>query len=234
MADFRLVARHVRYWRGAIQKWSTVYPLTGSISSSDYGAVIAALKVLEQGVCYGGNLAANGGLYEIALYDQATGGVPVAVTTYFPEGTPGSWVAYTGAAWTLSSSLGIIPEAETALQVEWPAGLSKSGKPVIFRKWYHSVPYVLAAGPAVNVAPADVAAIQAFIQAQMSVIGGLGLLLGNSSRLAAMTPRVLAYYGNHQMPRGRRRPKADASSSSEAFAQILEIAENQANKQADS
>lgn len=204
MTDYRIVARHVRYWRGAVHKWSTVYPLTGTISSGNYAAVIAAAKVLEQGVNFKNATGATaGGLYEIALYDHATGGIPVALVTYFDPTVPAGWVAYTGAGWSTAPAP-VCSNAEVALQVEWLAGLSSSGKPVKFRKWYHAVPDAVTIGTR-DVVAADVTALQTFINTNIAVIGGLGAVMGNSSRLAATTCQVLQFYGNHQMPRGRRR-----------------------------
>lgn len=204
MTDYRAVARHVRYWRGQIHKWSTVYPLTGSITAGNYGNVITKIHDLEQLVNYRTAASVQGGLYEVALYDHATGGVPVAVVTYFPFGTPGSWIPYTGTGWT-TTSLVTCPEAETALQVEWLAGLSVSGKPVSFKKWYHMVPNSTAVGGAPDVAAGDVTNLTTTFTTGIAALATYGVLLGNASRLAAATPVVRNFYGNHQMPRGRRR-----------------------------
>lgn len=223
MTDYRIVARHVRYWRGAVHKWSTVYPITGSISPANYGAVIAALKVMEQAVNYKTTGTVAGGLYEIALYDHATGGVPVAVTTYFPWATPGSWVAYGATAWPLAGGTALCTEAETSLQVEWAAGLSTSGKPVTFKKWYHAVPNSVAAPGAVDVQATDATALAAAFTSGIAAMSGLGGTLGNSSRLAATTPVVRLYYGNHQMPRGRKRKVSALRTGSSFPASVLVV-----------
>lgn len=207
MTDYRAVARHVRYWRGTVHKWSTVWPLTGSVSAGNYGALVTQIKDLEVSVCWGSGVAADGGVYEVLLYDQSSGGVPISSSTYFDPDNPATWIPYIAGGWTSTFTSGLAP-AEVALQVEWPAGLSASGKPVIFRKWFHSVPNSTAVPPAVDVAAADVTSLENTIEGIFGTIGGLGALLGNSRRLAATTPAVLAFYGNHQMPRGRRRPKA--------------------------
>nr|CRY97320.1 hypothetical protein [uncultured prokaryote] len=226
MTDYRMVARHVRYWRGLVHHWSTVWPFTGTLASGDWATAILAIQVLETGVCWGGGSAGAGGLYEIALYDQATGGVPIAVENYFDPDTPGDWVAYVGDAWP-SGHTGFVSAAEVALQVEWRAGLSSSGKPVYFRKWFHSVPNGGGAGASVDVNGASQTAIEAYIQAQTSIVGGLGAPLGRGSRLAATTPTVAAAYGNHQMPRGRRR-KLSTTKAKESvnYQEILEILQN--------
>lgn len=217
MTDYRMVTRHVRYWRGSVHRWSNVYPLTGTISAGNYAAAIAAMYAMEQKVCYTPTAVVDGGLYEIALYDHASGGVPIAVNTYFPYATPGAWIPYTATAWDSHAYL-TIPAAEVALQVEWPAGLSRSGKPVTFKKWYHSVPQPLTGPGTVDVTAASNASLVTALMTGMAAIGGLGILLGNSSRLAATTPVVRSFYGNHQMPRGRRRkPLSLAGGSAERF-----------------
>jgi hypothetical protein len=204
VSSYRMVTRHVRYWRGAVHRWSTVYPFSGSISAGSYAAAIAAMYTMEQDILYDNTAGGGGGLYEIALYNAASGGVPVAVVDYFPYATPGSWIKYTSTDWGATTP-GLEANAEAAMVVEWAAGLSHSGKPVTFKKWYHAVPSANVIGSAVQITSTQKTAIQTRIQNQMAVISGLGLNLGNSSRLAATTPVVLSYYGNHQMPRGRRR-----------------------------
>lgn len=220
MTNYRMVARHVRYWRGVAHKWSTVYPFTGTLASGNYAAAIAALKTLEMGVNYCGTGTIAGGVYEIALYDQSSGGVPVAVTTYFPAATPGSWVAYTSAGYA-SHAYPVISVAEAALQVEWLAGLSSSGKPVSFKKWFHAVPEIGASPGSPDVLAGDVTTLQTLINTQMAVIGGLGILLGSGSRLAATTCTVRNQFGNHQMPRGRRRKALVSGSGKVSFPSSL-------------
>ena len=220
---YRVVMRHVRYWRGAVQRWSTVYPFTGSVSAGDYGAILTAMLAMENAICYKGPTAgATGGTYEAALYDQATGGVPIAVNTVFPWSTPGAWVGFTGAYWA-SNATAASNAAETALQVEWSAGLSKSGKPVTFKKWYHSVPDT-AAGATPDISSTQATSIANSIQTAMNGLSSYGLQLGNSSRLAATLPTVRTFFGNHQMPRGRRR-KLTATQAQSLGSQVFQLVE---------
>lgn len=204
MTDYRMVARHVRYWRGAVHKWSTVWPWTGTIASGSYGTAIGYLKTCEQGVNYMKVSNTTGGLYEIALYDSASGGVPVAVSTYFDWTNPASWVPYTAVAWA-SASYAMNPVAEAALQVEWAAGLSTSGKPVHFRKWFHSVPDEANVPPAADVTSGEITSLTTLFTTLSNNMSALGAPMGRGGRLAALTPTVRSYFGNHQMPRGRRR-----------------------------
>ena len=204
MTEYRAVNRHVRYWRGNIHKWSTVYQFSGSVASADYPTLLGRLLDLENAVCYPAPGGGGGGIWEQALYNQSSGGIPVSVVSRFDPDTPGTWIPYSGSAWS-SLTTALEGNAEVALQVEWLAGLSSSGKPVRFRKWYHAVPQLASGNTAPDVSSTNRTSIAGLIQSELSAIGGLGAPLGNSSRLAGATPEVLAFYGNHQMPRGRRR-----------------------------
>lgn len=212
MSEYRIVVRHVRYWRGKIHKWSTVYPFTGTTSSSNYPAIIAAMHSMEQDVLYPGNTPGQGAIWEIALYNSASGGVPVAVQTYCDPATPSTWVDYAGAVWPdLTHILETV--AEAAMQAYWLAGLSSSGKPVRFRKWYHSVPVSTALNGGADIATSTQNAIKNRLQSGMATISGLGITLGRGTRLAGTTPVVLADYGNHQMPRGRKKKPVKVASN---------------------
>lgn len=211
MTDYRIVTRHVRYWRGAVHRWSNVYPFTGTIASGNYAACIAAMHTAEQAInYYTGTPPITGGNYEIAMYNSATGGVPVDVVTYFDYTAPGSWIPYTATAWGTSSAYEQV--AEVALAVRWQGGLSRTGKPVYFRKWYHSVPSSTATGSARDVSTAAVLNIGNALTTALNTVGGFGAPMGRGGRLASSSPIVGIYYENHQMPRGRRR-KALVSAS---------------------
>lgn len=211
MSNYRMVARHVRYWRGVVHRWSTVYQFTGTLASGSYAAAIAVLATMEGKVNYCQSGAVDGGLYEIALYNSSSGGVPVAVATYFPYATPGSWIPYTSTGWAVTSSI-LTPAAETSLQVEWAAGLSSSGKPVHYRKWYHSVPQVAGTEPTQDIPSGTLTSLTTAFTTGIAGISALGIQLGSGSRLAATTPVVSPFYGSHQMPRGRRRKVAKLTS----------------------
>lgn len=221
MSAWRIVVRHVGFWRGQVHKWSTVYPFAGSLSASNYQAVINAMEAHDRGICYSASGGETGGVYEVAIYNSATGGVPVANQQFFDPTNPSGWYGYTAAGWSTASgpAEGTL---ETALQLEWPAGLSKSGKPVIFRKWYHAVPQSASNAGQAQVTPANQASLATFSQDQIAIVQGFGILLGNASRLAASTPRVLPYYGNHQMMRGRRKKKSSTNVPNSDLQAILD------------
>lgn len=229
MTQYRIVTRHVRYWRGAIHRWSNVYPFVGTLTPGNYGAALNAMYTMEQALGFQHSSGATqGGCYELALYDQGTGGIPVAVQTKFPWATPGSWIAYTSSAWA-DKTIQYESVAEVAMSVEWPAGLSKSGKPVYFRKWYHSVP-VGSGGGTADISAPNIATITTALETGLNAVGGLGAPMGSGSRLAASTPIVNSFYCNHQMPRGRRRKAA--SPTVQQNAAILQLIESQLYKEA--
>lgn len=211
MTNYRIVSRHVRYWRGAIHKWSNVWPFTGTIATGSYATAIDHIHTLEQGVNYPDPSGGGGGLWEIALYNQASGGVAQAVATYFDPATPGAWIPYSGAGW-LVSSVRLAEPAEAALSAKWQAGLSSSGKPVYFRKWFHAVPIVNALPGSADVSPAQATALMGIMTAELNAVGGLGAPMGNGARLAGTSGTVQSFYGNHQMPRGRKKPPTRVSS----------------------
>jgi hypothetical protein len=139
----------------------------------------------------------------VAFYPSG-GGVPVVEKVYYDWTTPGSWITPTSTAWPTRTAPAD-QNAEVAWLAEWQAGLSSSGKPVKFRKWYHSVPPSSSAGATADIPSTTVSSLLTQVTIlQGCLAGGYGLVLGNSRRLAGAAT-VLPYYGNHQMPRGRRR-----------------------------
>lgn len=144
------------------------------------------------------------GTYECQAYNQASGGVPIAQYVHFDWTTPSSWIPYSASGYSTASGQAD-GTAEVALQVEWPAGLSKSGKPVILRKWYHAVPESTGAGSSAQVSAANVAALQTAANNLKLCLSSYGIQLGSATGRLAGNARVLPFYGNHQMPRGRRR-----------------------------
>lgn len=210
-ANHRFVVRHVRYWRGAIQKWSTVYqfqgvPFGGSILTAD----LTAVKNGDQGMCYY-HLTSEGGIYQVECYDQTAGGPPVATINYFDPETPGAYTGYPGTVWP-SLTQPLETSAEVSLGVRWPGGTSSSGKAVYYRKWYHAVPQSSAAPGAVDVVPANVTLLQAQAAVVQNCLAARGMVMGALGRTSAGVPVVSPYYENHQMPRGRRK-KALVTSS---------------------
>jgi hypothetical protein len=231
--SYRAVVRHVRYWRGAIHKWSTVYQFVGTPSSGLTSTDAEAMRAADAKMCFGA--VGTGGAYECALYNQASGGVPIAISTAFDWTAPGSWPGYPTTVWTTASGNPAEP-AETALSVTWAAGVSSSGKPVNLRKWYHSVPMVgEASGGAADVPTAQNTLLRAQAQTIVGTLASKGLTLGSAAGRFAGVATVDPYYGNHQMPRGRRRgTTAAVKKQSSDFQQVLQLLENQGYSQANS
>jgi hypothetical protein len=197
-----MVVKHVRYWRGAIHKWSTSYQFRGSAAAPS-AADCQTLLVNESPLCYQPSTGIWGGAYECVAY-AASGGAPLSSYTHFDPDTPSSWIGYSASGWS-SFTRTFESAAEVSLQIEWPAGLSSTGKPVFFRKWLHAVPTSAAVtGGAVDIAAADVTALTAKAVLLTNCLASSNLLLSTGARYAG-TPVVASYYANHQMPKGRRR-----------------------------
>lgn len=201
MGNYRFIVGHVRYWRGAIHRWSNSFEFTGSLTGTAAAACVA-LQTQVATVCYS---SSPGGIYETRMYN-AGGGVPLATQTNFDWETPGSWIAYSGSGWA-GTSASYEKAAEVALGVRWPAGFSSTGKPVFFRKWFHAIPQSAAASPgAVDITSAQITVLQPKVDALATCLSsGYGLVMGNGSRIASDPSTISPYYENHQMPRGRRR-----------------------------
>nr|CRY96080.1 hypothetical protein [uncultured prokaryote] len=210
MSDYRGIVKHVSYWRGIVHRWSTSYSLTAAGSPVIDTAACEILLSNDDLMCFGQS-AADGGTYECAIYN-AGGGTPLATYTAFDYETPSTWILHAGAAtWDVAETINSDTGLESALVVDWPAGVSKSGKPVAFRKWFHAVPQSGTAPKTPDVPAASLTKLQAQAAAlQVCLTSGYGLNLGNAGRVAG-SPVVSAYYGNHQMPRGRRRKKVTLS-----------------------
>lgn len=204
MTNYKVQVEHAAYWRGKVHRWSTAWSFTGSFTGGTPTQVIAAIKSTEQANCYPSPTGVNGGVASIAIYNEDTGGVPIASALYFDWQNTATWVPYGGTAWS-ARTRPAVNQLEVALLVEWNAGLSSKGKPVKFRKWFHAVPDNDSAPGVADVLPADVTGIAASINGGLASVAGFGLLLGKGSRLAATTCTVSPYYNNHQIPRGRRR-----------------------------
>lgn len=204
MGQYRMIVKHVAYWRGEIHKWSNSFQFQGTAAAptaTDCQTLLTAVKTM----CFSdtSSSAAFGGAYECVAYN-ASGGAPLATYVAFDWTTPATWIPYNSTAWP---SAGTVPDSslEVALLVEWPAGLSSTGKPVQFRKWFHAVPQSTAAAPGqVDIASAKVTALTAAAVTLTNCLASSHLLLSTGARYAG-TPVVSPYYANHQMPKGRKR-----------------------------
>lgn len=210
-AQHKFVVRHVRFWRGKIQRWSTVYqywgtPLGGAIILADLQTMYVADNAMNFSTA-----ATQGGIYQIECYDTVAGGIPVMTANYFDPESPAAWTGYAGNVW-LATGRTFEPVAETALGIRWPAGISKTGKQVYLRKWFHSVPTSVAAAGVADVGATDLTALTTAAVHLRDCFVGRGMSMGVLPGTVSGAPQVSAYYENHQMPRGRRR-KALVSAS---------------------
>lgn len=212
MTDYRLVTRKVGYWRGNPHRWSNSYEFTGSGTTPN----VAALNTFvtnESKLLYSQTGVLSGGICEAAIY-LASGGVPVAQVINFDYTIPSAWPGYSSTGWA-SKALVLNDPMEAALAIEWPAGLSVTGKPVFFRKYYHAVPQSNGGGTgAQDVSSGNLASLATAAEALVTCLAPTyGLVLGNSRRLAGTSPAVNPYYLNHQMPKGRRKTSVTGGGS---------------------
>lgn len=206
MADYRIIIDHVRYWRGKVHRWSTSYSMTGNGTTPDATACGTFLAA-ESKLLYPGDGASRGGPYECRIYLRS-GGVPVATFTKFNWQAPAEWVAPSGEAWSSITDGNFDDTAEDAVLLTWEAGLSKTGKPVFFRHYYHAIPFMGSSVAGQQTVPAAVVTnLQSYGQQLVtSLAPGYGLVQGNANRLAGTSPVAGPYVVTHQMPRGRKRP----------------------------
>lgn len=204
MPGVRFQVVHVRYWRGLIHRWSTDYQYNGSPSSSITAADCQTMLTADDKMCYGGGLAANGGTASCAAY-SSSGGVPLATYVAFDADTPASWIPYSGTAWGTTTGFVFNQVAEPALLVEWAGGLSSTGKPVKFRKFYHAVPNPGTTGSSSQVPSSSQTSLAAQATSMIGLFGSKGLVMGTPAGRLAGTASVSPYYAAHQLVRGRRR-----------------------------
>lgn len=204
MTEYAAVVRHVGYWRGTIHRWSTVYPFVGEAALSGTTAV-DAVKTVDDALCWGPS-ENDGGIFESSLYDLTHKGMPIETNTYFDYTDPGAWLGYGGAGWTEGTGLIYDPSLETAMLIEWAGGIGRTGKPVTFKKWIHAVPRSNSTVGVPDLNDPVLSDLLAEANTVQTILSGHGLLMGNSRRLAG-DAHVNHYYGNHQMPKGRKRKK---------------------------
>lgn len=199
MAEYQVSIRHLDSWRGVHNhKWTTDYPYVGTLGGiSD--ATLTAFAEQEAEICYNGTNG-EGFIDSIALYDLSAKGSPLVELS-------GLAMAYTGGAWTAAENLKAQElQREVSLLIEWAGGMSRTGKPVTFKKYIHAVPAGLAAAPEdEDVAGGNKTGIEAAAEFFVTALAGSGLAMGNARRFAGDTPTAAPYLVNHQMPRGRKR-----------------------------
>ena len=224
MAQYRAIVEHVRYWRGAVHRWSTSYELTGTLTKPLDTTAAQTLLLADDKLCYS-QVAGDGGTFACRIYASG-GGTPLATYTRFDWTTPASWIAYGGATAWGSPSATFCSQAETAALIQWPAGLSVRGKPIFFRKYIHAVPATSGSGAGADITGSVLTSLanQALATGN-SLYSAYGITLGNA-RTVPGPPTVKPFYVTHQMPRGRRR-KVSAATARSLSDQIFQLVENQ-------
>jgi hypothetical protein len=198
VTEYLCVVVHTDTWRdNPAHRWTTVYPFVGTLA----GLVDADLEnfgVLDASMCYNGSNGV-GAITEVSMYDATAKG-----TALLRHTAP---IDYVGDNWAASG--GTAPQEqnrEVAAVVNWPAGMSRTGKPVNFRKYFHAVPSRTSKTSGTDdIVSTDVGLIEAWAATVVVAFAPQGLAMGNARRFAGTSPTVDVFYGNHQMPRGRKR-----------------------------
>lgn len=195
MAVYRYQVVSVGLWRGKIKRWNTTFHYSSSASTSAIYSRMQASGYPAPGDAAG---ACSGGTASIAVYNAA-GGPPLSNTIYFDWETPSTWIPYTGTYWsTIPAGTKLDAAGESALVLEGNmTGLSKTGKPVKTRKFFHAVPSRSAA--AYNDPDVPAAVVTAFQS------GWGTLYMANPAGVQPASVTALEWYGNHQRVRGRRK-----------------------------
>jgi hypothetical protein len=186
---------HQDFWRGNEHKWSTVYPYYGTYH--DIGdTLLDAIHDLDSEMCYP-DPDIPGITTEVAFYNLSSGGTSLISKSYADP--------YAGTCWASVDTVPAVRNRETCLVLNWPGGLSRTGKPVNFRKYVHAVADTDVANGSSDLSGTIVTEIEARMTSLITALSPFGLAMGNSRRFAGSAVVVDTYYGNHQMPRGRRR-----------------------------
>lgn len=195
MAVYRHQAVCVGMWRGKIKRWNTTFHSTVQGARPTIKAALMAVGYPNPGDVTGD---CSGGVASITTYNVG-GGAPIGQDVYFQWDVPSTWIPYTGSVWTnVPEGTPLDASGESALVVVGHmAGLSSSGKPVTTRKYLHAIP----SRTAEDYADPDIdSATQALIEAAFTTT-----LMKDPAGISPTSVEALAYYGNHQRVRGRRR-----------------------------
>jgi hypothetical protein len=203
MTIYRFQATSVDYWRGAPHRWQNTFHY--SISNDAEAALCLpdfANKLKAMGAA-----ASAGGLAEVAAYNTATGGVPVASTVFFPWQTTSSWISWPTGSWQTS---GLAPtNGEAAARFRTRAGTGRTGKPIYVGIYWHAFLAGTAdTGTGAQFSSSIVTAMSALYNALQTLSDGTSAVAvqvtpkGNS---IAGTGTLLPYVEAHQRTRGRRR-----------------------------
>ena len=204
MAVFRYQVVSVGLWRGKIKRWNTTFHLGRSDIAGDVQSKMQQVCYPNPGDAVG---ACSGGVASISVY-ASTGGAPITKVEYFDWQSPGTWIPFTGTAWSgIPTGTPVDASGESAaVIVGHMATLSRTGKPVTTRKYIHAVPSRTAAAYGDPDIPT---AVQTAI-ASVFPLGELSNPAGVSPATATCEP----YYLNHQRVRGRRRTRGQVAAQS--------------------
>lgn len=195
MAVYRYQVTSVGYWRGQVKRWNTTFHSLSNGLTNNFKTAMMQTGYKGPGDVVG---SCSGGVAEIKMYNAA-GGAPISTVVYFDWKAPGTWIPYSGEAWSdVAAGTPVDAAGESAAVIIGNmAGTSVSGKPVTTRKFLHAVP----SRESAIVTDPDIAAVTI---AKLKAAFPLAYL-ANPRGQAPASVAVPAYYLSHQRVRGRRR-----------------------------
>nr|CRY97290.1 hypothetical protein [uncultured prokaryote] len=203
MTIYKFQATSVGFWRGQEKRWQNTF----HYDASNDAAAASCLSDFNTKILALGSTTVHGGLASVAVYNTATGGVPVLSQINFPWETSSSWIGWPGAGpW--GTGLAIPLAGEPAARFRTQAGVGKTGKPVYVGIYWHSFMCAAETTSAVQFTSTVVtAASTLYNNLQTLSSGGTALCVqvtpaGGS---IAGSGTLLPYVDAHQRTRGRRR-----------------------------
>ena len=207
MALYRYQVTSVSLWRGKVKRFNNTFHAVSPGYVPTLKTAMDKVGFKEDGDVLGD---CSGGVASISVYN-ALGGPPISQTVYFDWAAPATWIPYVGSAWA-SVPAGTPVDASGESALIWYArlpGVSATGKPMSIRKYLHAVP----SRSTQNYSDPDISlADQALLKVAFP-----SSLMYSPRGVAAGTPNVEPYYGNHQRVRGRRRTTAAVAAQAFSF-----------------
>lgn len=211
-------------WRGTEHVWSLVSSHSGATLTPEsaafafvqavWNSVIAHFIAAPQvALTYVSGWDYYDGTDSASLYSAEYASSAASVTAGWLQSEYGD--AYT-------SAVGV-SGLECCVVLEAPVGLSKTGKPVTLKKFIHAVPGGISTAP--DTPPYGGSGADALaLKLGDGSLPGSRVLISASGKQGTWAPAL--YFGNHQMPRRRRKASSGGASLVElaAIAKALEAA----------
>lgn len=196
------------YWRGLNKTFINRYIMSGADpAQADANEVIDSLNAIENNLFPVIGAGQGVGFVQARAY-KSTGGPPLLVVNYNESKNLATATGFSGPTGGYES-IAFTGTLENALLVSMPLqGLSTRGKPVSVKKFFRGIINQNEAGQDAGVSPSDVAKINANVTPWATGMGtNQYVVIGKSGRQSSGHPTAHVFIANHQVPRGKKRPK---------------------------